>query len=46
MSNIFFLNVQIILVMNLGTCGTEEEGFWLSQVLVDFVGNRNLSVCK
>lgn len=28
------------------TCGTEEEGFWLSQVLEDFISDRNLSVCK
>lgn len=32
--------------MNVGTCGTEEEGFWLSKVLEDFVGDRNLSVCE
>lgn len=28
------------------TCGTEEKSFRLSQVLVDFVGDGNLSVCK
>lgn len=28
------------------TCGAEEEGFWLSQVLVDLVGDGHLGVCK
>lgn len=30
----------------LTTCGTEQERFRLSQVLVDFIGDGNLSVCK
>lgn len=33
-------------IESVGTCGTEEKGFWLSQVLVDFVSNGNLSMCK
>lgn len=39
-------NIPGIETLNGGTCGTEEESLRLSQVLVNFVGNGNLSVCK
>lgn len=33
-------------MVNESTCGAKKEGFWLSQVLVDFIGDGNLSMCK